>query len=177
MNVLIKPDNWQPGIEGHIMHPKAFEAHGITMERLEAEGVPMAEILPRFNEMKKRAKRRIAFNLKFDKQMMARAALHLKLEHESVAFDDFDVMLKSTNICKIPAPNGRRGYKWPKLTEAYMHFFNKPLEGAHSALADARATKDIYMIIKTPIVEQRQEAFELKKPKAEKMTIDNAEAF
>ncbi len=32
-------------------------------------------------------------------------------------------MLVSTPICKCPNKNGRGGYKWPKVEEAYKHFF------------------------------------------------------
>lgn len=161
IDTLIKPDRWiaKPIEDGsmHIIHPKAFEAHGITLERCEAEGVPMSEVLPLFNAMKVRAKRRIAFNLGYDKKMIARAALHLGLKHEKSEFDDFDVMFKSTSICKLPKPNGHKGYKWPKLTEAYQHFFGKSFDKAHSAFGDATATKDIYMLIKTPIAEAQKD--------------------
>lgn len=32
-------------------------------------------------------------------------------------------MLLSTPICKCPNANGRAGYKWPKVIEAYKYFF------------------------------------------------------
>jgi len=53
-------------------------------------------------------------------------------------------MRKSTGWCKLPSPSGR-GYKWPKLGEAYQHFFKETLEGAHDALVDAMAVRRIYL--------------------------------
>ena len=32
-------------------------------------------------------------------------------------------MLLSTNICKLPNQNNKAGYKWPKVEEAWKHFY------------------------------------------------------
>lgn len=32
-------------------------------------------------------------------------------------------MLISTGLCKLPNANGYSSYKWPKVEEAYKHFF------------------------------------------------------
>ena len=53
----------------------------------------------------------------------------------------FCTMRAMTNVVKIPSP---RGYKWPKLSEAYRFLFNRDLEGAHDAMADVRACAEIY---------------------------------
>ena len=55
---------------------------------------------------------------------------------------EYCTMLQSTNICKIVS--NRSTYKWPKLEEAYMHFFGEELIGAHDALTDVMACKRIY---------------------------------
>lgn len=49
-------------------------------------------------------------------------------------------MLLATPICKLPAMYGRSGYKWPKVEEAWEHFFG-PDTGyveAHRGLDDAK---------------------------------------
>lgn len=54
-------------------------------------------------------------------------------------------MTTSTNICQIPNPNGRGGFKWPKLNEAYPFFCGKPMdENAHNALVDVNACGEIF---------------------------------
>lgn len=146
MECLIKPDGWDE------IAPAAFEAHGITIERCEAEGIPMAEALSRFNEMKARAHVRVAFNLNFDKRMMAReAALH-GIEHNSEGLESFCAMLNCVKIVNLPPTDkmlaaGIRKPKTPNLTEAYTHFFGEGFDGAHSALADVLATVRVYFAI------------------------------
>ena len=54
-------------------------------------------------------------------------------------------MKASTDICKIPGNYGK--YKWPKLQEAYKHFFHKEFDNAHDALPDVIACKDVYFAI------------------------------
>jgi hypothetical protein len=49
-------------------------------------------------------------------------------------------MNAKTSICKLEQKNGKAGYKWPKLREAYFHCFGEELKDAHDALVDVRAT-------------------------------------
>lgn len=39
---------------------------------------------------------------------------------------------------------GRFHHKTPNLGEAYRHFFGRDFDGAHNALADVSACRDIY---------------------------------
>lgn len=57
-------------------------------------------------------------------------------------------MLLSTDVCKIPSPRGR-GYKWPKVQEAYDFFFpeNEYIEkhrGADDAFYEADIVQKLY---------------------------------
>jgi len=46
-------------------------------------------------------------------------------------------MLRATGMCKITKA-GRSGYKWPKVEEAWEHFFpDQPYVEQHRALDDA----------------------------------------
>ncbi len=52
-------------------------------------------------------------------------------------------MLLSTDVCKIPSPRGR-GYKWPKVQEAYDFFFpNNEYIEKHRGADDAFYEADI----------------------------------
>lgn len=53
-------------------------------------------------------------------------------------------MLLSTDICKLPNKNGYSSYKWPKVEEAYNHFFpsNEYVE-LHRGADDAFHEADI----------------------------------
>lgn len=145
LNVIIKPDGWT-------INPEAAAVHGITMERCEAEGIPMSEALARFDDMKERAKRRVAFNINYDKRMMAREALLLGVPHDSNGLETYCAMTNCIHIVNLPPTErmlqyGIRKPKTPKLTEAYRHFFGQDFDGAHDAMADVRATVKVYFAI------------------------------
>lgn len=144
LNHFIKPDGWKVS-EFNIKH-------GITQELCEKEGKPLAEVIDLFSPLVARAIHKVAFNNKFDIQMLNIEywVLH---KDESKLFDrhtgHFCAMNCAKPICKIPGTvkmgyAGIKGYKQPKLIEAYRHFFGKDFDDAHDALADVRATKDIF---------------------------------
>ena len=61
----------------------------------------------------------------------------------------FCTMSASSAIMKLPPTEkmisaGFNKPKPPKLSDAYEHFFGKNLEGAHNALVDVRACKEVY---------------------------------
>jgi DNA polymerase-3 subunit epsilon len=140
MNVLIKPDGWT-------MPEEVIKIHGITTERCEAEGIPMPEALARFNGMKARRSARAAFNISFDKRLLAREAGAYGIEHNSEGIESFCVMQMAKPLCKIPAA-GKKGMKAPNLREAYNHFFGQKFEGGHDAMADVLAAKAIFFEIR-----------------------------
>ncbi len=61
------------------------------------------------------------------------------LRDRGFRINDLDCpMLIATPICKLPHYNGRSGYKWPKVEEAWDHFFgNTGYIEAHRGLDDA----------------------------------------
>lgn len=57
-------------------------------------------------------------------------------------------MMSSTNFCKLPNPSGRKGYKWPKLTELYNVLFEEEMEDAHDAMGDVTALAKCFFALK-----------------------------
>ena len=146
MNVIIKPDGWT-------VPEEVQKIHGITTERCEAEGIPMPEALARFNAMKAQAGARLAYNISFDKRLLAREAGAYGIEHNSEGIESFCVMQMARPVCNEAPTNkmmaaGKKANKAPKLREAYQHFFGRDFEGAHDAMADVRACKDIFFKIR-----------------------------
>lgn len=148
LNTLIKPDGWE-------ICERFVGIHGITTDMCQQQGIPMVEALYKFTTFIKRSKKTICHNFKFDS---ARIDMELKLYgfHEDALIlsqtPSFCTMVNLTNVCCIPNPNGRAGYKWPKLKEAHKHFFGIEFDKQHDALADVRACKRIYFEMHKPIV-------------------------
>ncbi len=164
MNRIIKPDGWT-----WTEDDPAFKAHGITMERAMDEGVPEAEALDEYLAMHKLGQLRVAHNGTFDDRILRIAHKRYgKTDEEADAYRNytsFCTMRSSTAICKLPCTEKQiksgygRGFKNPKLTEAFHHFFGFEFVGAHDALNDAKACADVYLAIqrgiKSPVFTDR----------------------
>jgi DNA polymerase-3 subunit epsilon len=148
LDAIVRPDGWT-------IPDDVAAIHGVTTERALADGLPALDVLQRFLTMWGSSEQlvRAGFNESFDARLV-RIAL---FRHFDKALADkwkaglaHDVMKVCTPICKLPPTAkmvaARRGgqFKSPKLSEAYEHFFGEKLEGAHSALVDARATLRIH---------------------------------
>lgn len=112
---LIKPDGWT-------IPPAVQAIHGITTEQCDQFGMFAGQALSMVGRM-------------IDCATWPAEIFEGKPK--------FCTMLKSTDICKIPSPRGR-GFKWPKLEEAYLHFLKTELKDAHDAMHDVRACEAIY---------------------------------
>lgn len=128
--------------EGFVIPKIVSDIHGITHEYAMKVGVYYEFALKTFLHLLNSCNAIIAHNLKFDKHVLdceftkvAGRGIREKIE--------YCTMLNSTPICAIPHKT-RAGYKWPKLQEAYKHFYGKEFVGAHSALHDVRATLEVY---------------------------------
>ena len=158
-HTLVKQDGWS-------VDPEAFKAHGITKERSMAEGIDEKIANYMFHAILQRADVRVAHNEQFD-QRIARIAL--KRFGDGVTSNDaspqedrdrdadqfkarmsYCTMKTAQPILNLPATeamrkSGRGSWKKPpSLAETYRHFFNEDFDGAHSAMADAKACARIY---------------------------------
>lgn len=145
MNAIIKPDGWT-------VPKQASDIHGLTTERCEAEGIPILEAPQLFNGLKVQCRARVAYNIDFDKRLLAREAQLAGLEHNSEGIESFCVMRMAQPICKMPPSekmmaSGRRGFKPPKLQEAFFHFFGEEMQNAHDAMADVRGCMRVFFAI------------------------------
>ena len=143
-NVLIKPDGWT-------IPKEASDIHGITQDKASAIGLPGKLVASLLLEMIRKANLLVAHNIQFDK-FLARCAMRrfdLLQDADDLwwkSLPQFCTMKSTTNLCKLP---GNYGYKWPKLAEAYRHIFAKELDGAHDAMVDILACKEIYFWLRS----------------------------
>lgn len=149
-------DEWstliQPG-PGAVMAPEAFNAHGISLEKAQAEGVPLAEAWQRFAGLVDRAEGIVGHNISFDIRMMRIASAKLNGVKWDSEIPSRCTMKMATKILNLPPTErmkaaGRFHAKPPNLTECVRFFFNEDHGGAHDALADVRASKRVYFAIK-----------------------------
>lgn len=126
---------------------KAASIHGKTTEFVHAYGINEGTAVQAFEELLAIADEVIAHNGEYDQKVVLNAIRLLDGVNAKDPFEEkkaFCTMRATTPICRIPSS---RGYKWPKLTEAYEHLFGESFDGAHDALADVRACKDVYFAV------------------------------
>lgn len=145
INLMVEPDNW-------IMPAEAGDVNGLTTDYLKALGLPVETVLSTFLGLAGSADLLIAHNCAFDQKIISSAVYrdysktNEEKAHELVLAwqqkPTYCTMEKSKPIVQAKTKNGR--LKYPKLSEAYEFFFNRPLDNAHSANADTIAVLEIY---------------------------------
>lgn len=139
---IAKPDGW-------IIPPELEDIHGISTEHARKVGIHEKEILAKILSLIRKARIVAAYNITFDKFLV-----RIGLRRFDLMTDTDDAWWKGMNtrcvmrpmvdICKLPFKNGGRGFKFPKLQEAYKHAFGREFVGAHNAIEDLKATRDLY---------------------------------
>lgn len=148
LDVVVRPN-------GYTIPESASRVHGVTTAIADLIGIPLSAVVPMYVHFRNKARMVVCHNPKFDlaimRQAIARNGKPVTLPGPT---DFYDTAERSADLVGIPPTEqmvrwGRSGQKkTPKLTEAYRFFFGKDYEGAHTAIADARACKDIYFEIK-----------------------------
>jgi DNA polymerase III epsilon subunit-like protein len=131
---LVNPETskWEDG---------AVKTHGITPEQVK-DAPTFFEIGPALSRFALGCDTWAGFNCKFDQDVIWYQLLKYGLERRFPwPPNEIDVMKVAGRMME---QQGKRGTKNPKLSEAYEHFFGKTFEGAHDALADIRATADVW---------------------------------
>lgn len=160
--ILFEDDGKEIASADLIIRPVGFEIpkeasniHGVTQELAMQVGVPLATAMSVFSQLRANCEEILAYNMEFDDKIMQIAFERLgRKPTGSGPKLKTCAMRMATPIVKLP-PTQRmidvgRGnqYKPPNLTEAYKFFFGRGFEGAHSAIDDARAAKEVYVEMK-----------------------------
>lgn len=133
----------------------ASNVHGITNELSRKAGVPLSLIDEAFYELLLRADCIVAHNIQYDidvvtDDLQASATLISK-RPRFCTMDGSLYLVQAPLSARQVAYFSSKGmrpdapYKVPNLTEAHQYFFGRPFVGAHDAMADIRACRDIYM--------------------------------
>lgn len=130
---IIKPD-------GFIIPDDAIAVHGISNERALKEGIDLINVLSMFFDNLSHANLAVAHNLSFDVNIVAAEFYRIGMFNPFSVIPGLCTKESGTMVCKIPRPDGN-GYKWPSLKDLHTRLFGEYFEGAHSALADAKAAE------------------------------------
>jgi DNA polymerase-3 subunit alpha len=120
-------------------NPTAFETHGISEERIKAEGISLQEFFTgEVIYLLKNAKFIVAHNVQFDINVLRSDLIR------SALTDLSDILKNARLFCTMEEGKKIMGtYKSPRLTELYRKLFQEDFE-AHNALEDAKASFRCY---------------------------------
>jgi DNA polymerase III epsilon subunit-like protein len=133
---LIKPDGWV------IPKEKFFIDNGMSTERNEMLGEPVASVLSIFIEDMQDCEVLVAHNMTFDYNILGAEMIRAKMRSEKKLLR-VCTMESTTNFCALPG--GYKGsFKWPKLEELHEKLFGCKFDNAHDAMGDVKATADSF---------------------------------
>ena len=135
---LVKPD-------GFTIPFDAEQIHGISTELAEQKGIPLAEVLEKFNIAMSKTKFIVGQNVKFDLNIMGAEFHRLSVENPLQELPVLDTCTEHTaKLCQIPGGRGGK-FKLPTLTELHQYLFGEPFGEAHNATADVEATTRCFL--------------------------------
>lgn len=128
--------------QGFTIPPEMTAIHGISQELALRVGVDLVQVMQFFTGLMRCANVIVAHNVPFDLKVIK--AAYSRLNWRNILPDNlptFCTMHKTKDILKM---EGKRGFKFPKLSECIQYFFNEELKNAHNALVDVRACARIF---------------------------------
>ena len=126
--------------EGFNIPYDAEKIHGISTELAQEQGIPLSEVLEKFNEALGKTKFVVGQNVKFDLNIMGAEFCREGVVNQLQELPVLDTCTEHTaSLCQLPG--GRYGkFKLPTLTELHEFLFKTPFSEAHNATADVEAT-------------------------------------
>ncbi|AUP79952.1 DNA polymerase III subunit alpha [Flavivirga eckloniae] len=126
--------------EGFNIPYDAEKIHGISTELAQEQGIPLAEVLEKFNEALGKTKFIVGQNVKFDLNIMGAEFVRGDVANALQELPVLDTCTEHTaSLCQIPGGRGGK-FKLPTLTELHEFLFKVPFAEAHNATADVEAT-------------------------------------
>ncbi|MBO3099138.1 DNA polymerase III subunit alpha [Gelidibacter pelagius] len=138
--------------EDYLVQPDGFnipydaeKIHGISTELAQQQGVPLSEVLEKFNAALAKAKFVVGQNVGFDLNIMGAEFHREAVVNNLQELPVLDTCTEHTaNLCQLPG--GRYGrFKLPTLTELHEFLFSTPFSEAHNATADVEATTRCFL--------------------------------
>jgi DNA polymerase III subunit epsilon len=158
LDVMVRPDGW-------LIPDEVSAIHGITTEMAADLGVPESLAVEMLLDLVG-DRTRIGHNEPFDARMVRIACMRHFEPSQADAWKEGDAectQKMATPILRIPPTDrmkaaGFTKFKTANLREAVLHFTGKPLENAHSALADVHGCMSVWFAIKDLQAQERAAA-------------------
>ena len=133
IELIVKPDGWE-------IPQECVDLNGIHTEYAKFAGMPEVQVIEIFLTMWGGHKR-FAYNATFDNRLIRIGTKRYfnEKDQESWKAGQYE--------CQMIAARKHLGGKNPKLEVAYKEICGKELVGAHTAMADTLACKDIYFAL------------------------------
>ncbi|WP_047246487.1 DNA polymerase III subunit alpha [Maribacter thermophilus] len=145
MGRLIEHQDYLVKPEGFNIPYDAEKIHGISTELAEKDGIPLAEVLEKFNAAMAKTKFIVGQNVGFDVNIMGAEFHRMGVENPLQELPVLDTCTEHTaQLCQIPGGRGGK-FKLPTLTELHEFLFGEPFAEAHNATADVEATTRCFL--------------------------------
>lgn len=147
-------------IANHIVYPDGFtipfnaaKIHGITTEIAQQRGIPLIQLLEKFNQSLSQTDYIVAHNVEFDLKILGAEYFRMKIETRLQEYPKLDTCTEITaNLCQLPGGRGGR-FKLPNLNELHKQLFNTTFNHAHNASSDVAATSRCFLeLLRTEVV-------------------------
>ncbi|WP_426432303.1 DNA polymerase III subunit alpha [Winogradskyella sp. HB-48] len=138
--------------QDYLIQPNGFnipydaeKIHGISTELAQEQGLPLIEVLEKFNAVLEQTKFIVGQNVGFDLNIMGAEFVREDKANKLQELPVLDTCTEHTaELCKIPGGRGGK-FKLPTLTELHEFLFDQPFAEAHNATADVEATTRCFL--------------------------------
>lgn len=138
--------------QDYLIQPNGFnipydaeKIHGISTELAQEQGLPLAEVLEKFNEALNKSKFVVGQNVGFDLNIMGCEFFREDTATKLLELPVLDTCTEHTaELCKLPGGRGGK-FKLPTLTELHEYLFGEAFNEAHNATADVEATTRCFL--------------------------------
>ncbi|RZS99744.1 DNA polymerase III subunit alpha [Aquimarina brevivitae] len=131
--------------EGFNIPYDAEKIHGISTELAAQDGLPLQEVLQKFNTALAKTKFVVGQNVGFDVNIMGAEFYRENVDNPLQELPVLDTCTETTAaLCQIPGGRGGK-FKLPTLTELHEHLFGVGFNEAHNATADVEATTRCFL--------------------------------
>lgn len=141
-DLIIKP-------QGFTIPLRTIRIHGITMKRALTEGVMLQDALARFSEVLRFSHVLIGHNVDYDYHVIKAEFNRKKIDTLIERYPRFCTMKTPLIIEFCRLMKGDNQSNWPSLADLYYSLFNEPLQGAHDAFQDAKATSQCFFKLRS----------------------------